>query len=160
MAATIGVTGVTGAVGGEVVRLLAGADMRLDLRLLARDPARAPDVDTDVRRCDYADPTGAREALLVPDTAIVTDQARKVVYVAAADGTVSARPITLGPVIHGLRIVAEGLTPADRVVIRGLQAVQPGQKAELRAGSIVPVSMVTASAETLPVPAAQATFAR
>lgn len=63
MAGTIGITGVTGAVGGEVVRLLAGADMRLDLRLLARDPARAPDVDTDVRRCDYADPAGAREAL-------------------------------------------------------------------------------------------------
>lgn len=63
MAGTIGITGVTGAVGGEVVRLLAGADMRLDLRLLARDPARAPAVDTDVRRCDYADPAGAREAL-------------------------------------------------------------------------------------------------
>ena len=60
---TIGITGVTGAVGGEVVRLLAGADMRLDLRLLARDPSRAPAVDTDVRRCDYADPAGAREAL-------------------------------------------------------------------------------------------------
>ena len=39
---TIAITGVTGALGGEVVRLLAGADMRLDLRLLARDPARAP----------------------------------------------------------------------------------------------------------------------
>ena len=56
---TIAITGVTGALGGEVVRLLAGADMRLDLRLLARDPARAPDVDTDVRRCDYRDPDPA-----------------------------------------------------------------------------------------------------
>lgn len=56
---TIAITGVSGALGGEVVRLLAGADMRLDLRLLARDPARAPDVDTDVRRCDYRDPDPA-----------------------------------------------------------------------------------------------------
>ncbi|MDO9487248.1 MAG: efflux RND transporter periplasmic adaptor subunit [Sphingomonadaceae bacterium] len=103
---------------------------------------------------------GEREALLVPDTAIVSDQARKLVYVAAADGTVTARPVTLGPVINGLRIVAAGLTPADRVVIRGLQSVQPGQKAELRAGSIAPVAMVTAAATSLPVPAAQATFAR
>jgi RND family efflux transporter MFP subunit len=103
---------------------------------------------------------GTRDALLVPDTAIVTDQARKVVYVAGADGTVTARAVTLGPVINGLRIIAEGLSPADRVVIRGLQAVQPGQKAELRPGSIAPVVMVTASAEPLPVPAAQATFAR
>ena len=55
----IAITGVTGALGGEVVRLLAGADMRLDLRLLARDPSRAPDVDTDVRRLDYRDPDPA-----------------------------------------------------------------------------------------------------
>ncbi len=103
---------------------------------------------------------GERPALLVPDSAIVTDQARKLVYVAAADGTVTARPVTLGPVINGLRIVADGLTTADRVVIRGLQMVQPGQKAELRAGSIAPVAMVTAAATSLPVPAAQATFAR
>lgn len=71
MAGTIGITGVTGAVGGEVVRLLAGADMRLDLRLLARDPSRAPDVDTDVRRCDYADPDGARQALVGVDTLLM-----------------------------------------------------------------------------------------
>lgn len=63
MSTTIAITGVTGALGGEVVRLLAGADMRLDLRLLARDPSRAPDVDTDVRRSDYADPDSARAAL-------------------------------------------------------------------------------------------------
>ena len=56
---TIAITGVTGALGGEVVRLLAGADMRLDLRLLARDPSRAPDVDTDVRQLDYRDPDPA-----------------------------------------------------------------------------------------------------
>ncbi len=59
---TIGLTGVTGALGGLVARALAD-DLRHDLRLLARDPARAPDVDTDVRRCDYADAEGARAAL-------------------------------------------------------------------------------------------------
>lgn len=59
MSRTIAITGVTGALGREVVRLLAGADLRLDLRLLARDPARAPDVDTDVRRLDYRDPDPA-----------------------------------------------------------------------------------------------------
>lgn len=103
---------------------------------------------------------GERDALLVPDTAIVTDQARKLVYVAAADGTVEARAVTLGPVIDGLRIIADGLAASDRVVIRGLQSVQPGQKAELRAGSIAPAATLTASAASLPVPAAQATFAR
>ena len=68
---TVAITGVTGAIGGEVVRLLAGADLRLDLRLLARDPSRAPDVDTDVRRCDYADRTSGVEALRGVDTLLM-----------------------------------------------------------------------------------------
>lgn len=68
---TVAITGVTGAIGGEVVRLLAGADLRLDLRLLARDPSRAPDVDTDVRRCDYADHTSGVEALRGVDTLLM-----------------------------------------------------------------------------------------
>lgn len=68
---TLAITGVTGAIGGEVVRLLAGADLRLDLRLLARDPSRAPDVDTDVRRCDYADRTSGVEALRGVDTLLM-----------------------------------------------------------------------------------------
>jgi len=68
---TVAITGVTGAIGGEVVRLLAGADLRLDLRLLARDPSRAPDVDTDVRRCDYADHASGVEALRGVDTLLM-----------------------------------------------------------------------------------------
>ncbi|NPC98548.1 SDR family oxidoreductase [Nocardioides sp. zg-DK7169] len=53
-AGTIAVTGVTGALGGQVVRLLSD-DFRVDLRLLARDPDRAPDIDTDIRACEYGD---------------------------------------------------------------------------------------------------------
>lgn len=68
---TVAVTGATGAVGGQVVRLLAGADMRLDLRLLVRDPSRAPDVDTDVRQCEYADADAARAALRGVETLLM-----------------------------------------------------------------------------------------
>ncbi len=68
---TVAITGVTGAIGGEVVRLLAGADLPLALRLLARDPSRAPDVDTDVRRCDYADHASGVEALRGVDTLLM-----------------------------------------------------------------------------------------
>jgi uncharacterized protein YbjT (DUF2867 family) len=60
--APVAVTGVTGAVGGLVARALTD-DMRLDLRLLVRDPSRAPDIDTDVRVCDYADEEAAVAAL-------------------------------------------------------------------------------------------------
>lgn len=61
-AGVVGVTGVTGAVGGLVARTLAD-DFRTDLRLLARDVARAPDIDTDVRACDYADLEASVSAL-------------------------------------------------------------------------------------------------
>ena len=59
----IAVTGSTGAVGGLVARSLAGSDFRLDLRLLVRDPERAPDIDCDVRVCEYADEEAAVAAL-------------------------------------------------------------------------------------------------
>lgn len=59
---TIAVTGATGAVGSRVARALA-EDFRNDLRLVVRDAARAPDYDTDVRVCSYADAAAAEEAL-------------------------------------------------------------------------------------------------
>ena len=68
---TIAITGATGALGGRVTSLLAGADMRLDLRLLVRDAARAPDVDTDVRECTYADHDAALAALRGVDTLLM-----------------------------------------------------------------------------------------
>jgi uncharacterized protein YbjT (DUF2867 family) len=64
---TIAVTGATGAVGGLVARALAD-DLRTDLRLVVRDASRAPDYDTDVRVCTYADRDAATAALDGVDT--------------------------------------------------------------------------------------------
>ena len=58
----LAITGSTGAVGGRVARALAD-DFRNDVRLVVRDASRAPDYDTDVRVCDYADHAAAVEAL-------------------------------------------------------------------------------------------------
>lgn len=68
------------------------------------------------------------EALLIPDGAIATDQARKIVFVVKDDNTVEARPVTLGPLDDGLRIIREGLKPEDRVVVDGLQRARVGAK--------------------------------
>lgn len=101
----------------------------------------------------------ARTALLVPDSAVQTDQARKVVLVAAADGSVSPRPITVGPLIDGLRVVRSGLTPTDRVIISGSQMVMPGVKVQIRPGKIAPQA-IAAAPDTIPVPlSGEATFA-
>ncbi|HEY7552218.1 MAG TPA: efflux RND transporter periplasmic adaptor subunit [Hyphomicrobiaceae bacterium] len=68
------------------------------------------------------------EALLVPDSAIGTEQVRK--YVLVVDDNDVARPkyITLGPAIEGLRVVASGLQASDRVIVNGLMRVRPGAK--------------------------------
>jgi membrane fusion protein, multidrug efflux system len=68
------------------------------------------------------------EALLLPDTAIATDQSRKIVFVVKEDNTVEARPVTLGPLDEGLRVIREGLKAEDRVVVDGIQRARVGAK--------------------------------
>jgi RND family efflux transporter MFP subunit len=103
---------------------------------------------------------GKTRALMVPDTAIVTDQARKTVLVVGKDGSVSAKPVELGPVVDGLRVIRGGLTPADRVVIVGTQMAQPGTKVQTLAGKIAPVVPAAAAPELSAPPAGQATLAQ
>jgi len=68
------------------------------------------------------------EALLLPDTAIATDQSRKIVFVVKDDNTVEAKPVILGPLDGGLRVIREGLMPDDRVIVDGLQRARVGAK--------------------------------
>lgn len=75
-------------------------------------------------------------ALLVPDTAIVTDAARRVVYVVDEKGLVAIRPVVLGPLFRNLRVVRSGLAPQDRVIINGIQRARPGQTVAPKAGRI------------------------
>lgn len=77
-------------------------------------------------------------AMLIPDTAVVTDAARKVVYLVAKDGTVIARPVVLGPLTGNLRVVRSGIGPNDRVIISGLQRARPGGKVVPKPGRIPP----------------------
>jgi uncharacterized protein YbjT (DUF2867 family) len=73
----LAITGSTGAVGGRVARALAD-DMRNDFRLVVRDPSRAPDLDTDIRVCDYADHAAAVSALRGADTLLMVSAAEAV----------------------------------------------------------------------------------
>ncbi len=84
--------------------------------------------------------SGPYPALLVPDTAILTDLNRRVVYVVGTDGQVSERPITPGPLYRGLRVIRAGLSPTDRVIIDGLTRAKPGAKASPKSGSITPLA--------------------
>jgi RND family efflux transporter MFP subunit len=68
------------------------------------------------------------EGLLLPDVAIATDQSRKIVFVVKDDNTVEARPVVLGPLDDGLRVIREGLKPEDKVIVEGLQRARIGAK--------------------------------
>jgi len=65
-------------------------------------------------------------ALLINDSAVGTDQTVKYVLVVGADNKVEYRPVKLGPVIDGLRVVKDGLKADDTIVVNGLQRVRPG----------------------------------
>jgi membrane fusion protein, multidrug efflux system len=79
---------------------------------------------------------GEREALLVPDAAIASDQSRKIVFTVAEDGTVGTKLVELGPMIDGLRVVRSGLVATDRIVINGLQRARPGQRVSPEDGKV------------------------
>jgi RND family efflux transporter MFP subunit len=69
------------------------------------------------------------EALLVPDAAIGTEQAKKFVLTVNAENTVVSKYVKLGQTTSdGLRIIKDGLGPDDRVIVSGLLRARPGQK--------------------------------
>jgi len=79
------------------------------------------------------------EALLVPDSAIVADQSNKIVLTVTEDGTVEPRAIRDGPrYAGGLRIIRRGLTPEDRIIVKGLMRARPGAKVDPQPGTIDP----------------------
>lgn len=66
------------------------------------------------------------QGLLLPDTAIATRGAQRIVFVVDAEGVVSSRQITLGQLDDGLRVIRSGIQATDRVVINGIQRAFPG----------------------------------
>lgn len=78
----------------------------------------------------------AYKALLIPETAVVTDGVRRVAYVVDPEGKVAVKALQLGPASEGLRVVRSGLRPDDRVVIGGVQRAMPGQSVQVQTGQI------------------------
>jgi hypothetical protein len=93
-------------------------------------------------------------ALLVPDTAVMADAARQIVYVVDRSGTVSARPVQTGPLRGDLRVIRSGLARTDRVVIAGTQRARPGAKVTPQPGRIVAGAGTPAAAPSSNAPPA------
>ena len=69
---------------------------------------------------------GRYRGLVVQDRAVGTDLSKKFVYVVTPKGRIEYRPVTLGPIVDGLRVVRSGLKAGEPVVVNGLQRVRPG----------------------------------
>jgi len=79
--------------------------------------------------------SGKSQVVMVPETAIGTDQAQRFVLLLSPSNTVDYRTIKLGPAIDGQRVVREGLTGTEKVIVNGIARVRPG----------MPVSPVSAT---------------
>lgn len=89
-----------------------------------------------------------KTAVLITDRAISTDQDKKFVYVIGADNIATYRPITLGGLSDGMRIVTSGLNAGEKIVVNGLQRVRPSTPIT---PEIVP--MEESNAPPIPTPA-------
>lgn len=90
------------------------------------DNALAPGLFARVQLVSGNGTGGATNAALINERAVGTDQNRKFVFVVNAEGKAEYRPVKLGPVVDGLRVVREGVKPGEKIVVNGLQRVRPG----------------------------------
>ena len=72
-----------------------------------------------------------RDAILIPQIAVVQTQGSNNAYVVQKDGTIAQRSLSLGPIYGDSYLVLSGLRAGDRVVVQGVQKVTPGQKVEI-----------------------------
>ncbi len=76
------------------------------------------------------------QALLVPDAAVLPDQAQHIVMTVGPDSTVVPKQVEVGDVQGGLRVIRSGLSPNDRVIIDGIPYAVPGAKVVPQNGTI------------------------
>jgi RND family efflux transporter MFP subunit len=76
-------------------------------------------------------PVDKREnALLVTERAIGSDQSGRFLLAVNSENMVEKRPIRMGQLVDGLRVIEEGLQPDESVVVNGLQRSRPGAKVD------------------------------
>lgn len=83
--------------------------------------------------------SGKTRVVLVPETAIGTDQAQRFVLLLSSSNTVEYRTIKLGPAIDGQRVVREGLTGTEKILVNGIARVRPGMPVQPIAATNAPI---------------------
>jgi multidrug efflux system membrane fusion protein len=74
-----------------------------------------------------------KDALLIHEQAVLTDQDRRYVYVLGQNSAAERRDVKLGPKVEGLVVVDSGLKPGDKVIVNGMRKIFfPGQPVKPR----------------------------
>ncbi len=81
--------------------------------------------------------------ILVPDDAIGSDQDQRVVYVVAEDGSFTTKPVRLGPRLYGYRVIREGMTGDETIVVNGLTRLRPGVVVDAKLVTLPPEAAST-----------------
>ena len=73
------------------------------------------------------------QAVVIPESSIISSGDRTIVYVVGPDDTAQIRPVKLGIRLAGIVEVISGLQGGERVVAEGIQKVRPGGKVKAAA---------------------------
>ena len=100
--------------------------IRARARFANEDGALVPGMFASVKLASAANST----VMLVPDDAIGSDQSKRFVFVVGQDRKAAFREVTLGQDVNGERVVLSGLQPREKIIVDGVQRVQPGAVVE------------------------------
>ena len=78
------------------------------------------------------------QGVLVPDEALGADQDRRIVFLVDDAGMVSAKPVRTGPLLDGYRVIREGLTGDETIIVNGLMHARPGTKVKVEMVTLPP----------------------
>jgi RND family efflux transporter MFP subunit len=135
---------------GQSVTITSGRDSKLSVQGKVReiDPqvneeSREAIVKVDLPASDSLKPgmflqgvitTSSATGLTVPAKAVLPQPDNSaIVYKLQADGTVKAQPVQQGEIMSGDRVeIKSGLSPGDRVVVKGAAFLKDGDKVEVR----------------------------
>ena len=111
-------------------------------RIVASDAAMNPQTGTFTLEADFANPDAIviagqfarariaidvlHDALLIPQRAVAELQGNFRVFAVAADGTVTLKPVELGPQVGRMMVVESGLVAGEQVAIEGLLRLKDG----------------------------------
>ena len=66
------------------------------------------------------------QGILLPDDAVAANQDKRIVYLLGEGDKVAGKNVTLGPMVDGHRVIADGLKGDETVVINGIAKIRPG----------------------------------